>query len=265
MEVIPVKVTISTPDVHDQHMRGPADRHLVSVTVDLVIFTMRRDDLHVLLITRATEPFRGLPALPGGYVRESEPLDQAALRKLGQETGVDGTRLHLEQLRTYGAPGRDPRGRVITVAYLALGPNLADPPPEVPTQDAHWAPVREVLDGRRGGLAFDHSAILREALEKARSQLEYTTVATAFCAEPFSVADLRRIYESAWGLALDPSNFRRKVTRAENFIEPTGEFRGSEVGRPAALYRRGTAQLLYPPILRSGAVARAQFTSSTLR
>jgi 8-oxo-dGTP diphosphatase len=225
---------------------------------------MRRDELHVLLITRAIEPFLGQPALPGGYVREDEPLDEAALRKLGHETGVDGAQLHLEQLRTYGAPDRDPRGRVITVAYLALGPNLPDPPAGVPTQDAHWAPVQEVLDGPVR-LAFDHSAILREALEKARSQLEFTTVAAAFCAEPFSVADLRRIYESAWGLTLDPSNFRRKVTRAENFIEPTGEFRSSEVGRPAALYRRGTAQLLYPPILRSGAVARAQFTSSTRR
>lgn len=262
--MIQVKVTITGPDVHDHQMHRPAGGDLVSVTVDLVIFTMRRDELHVLLITRATEPFLGLSALPGGYVREGEPLDQAALRKLGEETGVDGARLHLEQVRTYGDPDRDPRGRVITVAYLALGPNLADPEPDVPTQDAHWAPVQEVLEGRVQ-LAFDHSAILREALEKARSQLEYTTVAAAFCAEPFSVADLRRIYESAWGLTLDPSNFRRKVTRAENFIEPTGDFRGSEVGRPAALYRRGTAQLLYPPILRSGAVARAQFTSSTLR
>lgn len=257
-------MTITGPDVHDQHMHRPAGEHLVSVTVDLVIFTMRRDELHVLLITRATKPFLGLPALPGGYVREGEPLDQAALRKLDQETGVDGAKLHLEQLRTYGDPDRDPRGRVITVAYLALGPNLADPEPEVPTQDAHWAPVQEVLEGRVR-LAFDHSAILREALEKARSQLEYTTVAAAFCTEPFSVADLRRIYESAWGLPLDPSNFRRKVTRAENFIEPVGEYRSSEVGRPAALYRRGTAQLLYPPILRSGAVARAQFTSGSLR
>jgi 8-oxo-dGTP diphosphatase len=234
----------------------------VSVTVDLAIFTVRQDQLQVLLVTRGKEPFRGLPALPGGYVRDSETLDVAALRKLSDETGVDGRQLHLEQLQTYGALGRDPRGRVITVAYLALGPDL--PEPQSGMQKAHWAPVETALGGPTE-LAFDHSAILREALEKARSQLEYTTVAAAFCRAPFSVGDLRHIYEAVWGLSLDPSNFRRKVTRAEHFIEPTGEHRISEIGRPAALYQRGTARLLYPPLLRSGDIARAQFTSSSLR
>jgi 8-oxo-dGTP diphosphatase len=227
----------------------------VSVTVDLAIFTVRHSELQVLLITRAKEPFRGRLALPGGYVRDTEPLDVAALRKLSNETGVNGKQLHLEQMRTYGDPGRDPRGRVITVAYLALGPDMPEPPDV--TQDAHWAPVETTLSAP-AELAFDHSVILREALEKARAELEYSTVAAAFCPTPFTVGDLHRIYEAVWGLRLDPSNFRRKVTRAKDFIVATGERRVSEPGRPAALYRRGPASLLHPPLLRAGDVTRVQ-------
>jgi 8-oxo-dGTP diphosphatase len=230
------------------------------VTVDLVIFTVRRGKLQVLLIRRATEPFGGMIALPGGYVQEGETLDQAALRKLSHETGVDGRQLHLEQLRTYGDPGRDPRGRIVTVAYLALSPDI--PEPQGATEDAHWAPVETVLDDTK--LAFDHFEILREAVDRAQSKLEYTTVAAAFCPAPFTVADLRHIYEVVWGISIDPSNFRRKVTRAENFLVPIGERRNSEPGRPAALYRRGPAHLLYPPLLRSPDAAREQFPSSSL-
>jgi 8-oxo-dGTP diphosphatase len=226
-------------------------RAVASVTVDLAIFTVRDDDLKVLLITRGNDPFLGSLALPGGYVRDGETLDEAALRELGEETGIDGRWLHLEQVRAFGAPDRDPRGRVVTVAYLALGPNLPDPEAGTDAKVASWVSVREVL-GWQSALAFDHSDILREALERARSQLEYTTVAMAFCREPFSVGDLRRVYEIVWNVTLDPSNFRRKVTRAEHFLEPTGERRRSETGRPAILYRRGPAKLLHPPLLRHG-------------
>jgi 8-oxo-dGTP diphosphatase len=229
----------------------------VAVTVDLAIFTVRQDALQVLLITRGKEPFRGQAALPGGYVKDGETLDEAAVRELGEETGIDGRRLHLEQLRTYGDPERDPRGRVITVAYLALGPDLPAPLAGSDAQAAHWVPVHTALASHTE-LAFDHTGILREALEKARWQLEYTTVATAFCPDPFSVGDLRGIYEAVWGISLDPSNFRRKVTRAGHFIEPTGHRRASAIGRPAALYRRGSDRLLYPPLLRSGDIARQQ-------
>jgi 8-oxo-dGTP diphosphatase len=197
-------------------------------------------------------------------VRDGEPLDEAALRELSEETGLDGRRLHLEQLRTYGAPERDPRGRIITVAYLALGPDLPLPVAGSDAQAARWASVESVLEGPTE-LAFDHSVILREARERARSLLEYTTVAAAFCPEPFSVSDLRHIYEVVWGIQLDPSNFRRKVTRAERFLDPTGERRYPEVGRPAALYRRGTARLLFPPLLRVDDVARAPFTAACLQ
>jgi len=242
----------------------PAGRPPMSVTVDLAIFTVRRDELYVLLVERGNQPFRGQLALPGGYVRDSETLDEAALRELGEETGIDGAQLHLEQRRAYGDPGRDPRGRVITVAYLALGPDMPAPRAGTDAQAAHWTSLATALGGS-AELAFDHRVILREALEQARSQLEYTTIAAAFCAAPFSVGDLRRIYEAVWGISLDPSNFRRKVTRAAQFIEPTGERRLSGTGRPAALYRRGTARLLYPPLLRSAEIAREQLASASPR
>lgn len=233
---------------------APAETLAVAVTVDLVIFTVRDGRLQVLLIERGHAPFAGEFALPGGYVRGRENLDQAARRELAEETGINGQQLHLEQLRTYGDPERDPRGRVITVAYLALGPDLPTPVAGTDASAARWAPVREVLGGRPP-LAFDHSAILREALEAACAQLEYTTVAAAFCCEPFSISDLRHVYEAVWGTPLDPSNFRRKVTRAERFLQPTGD-RRLQRGRPAALYRQGGARQLFPPLLRSGDVTQ---------
>jgi 8-oxo-dGTP diphosphatase len=234
---------------------GSAEASAVTVAVDLVIFTVRGGELQVLLIERGKEPFLGQPALPGGYVHQRETLDKAARRELEEETGIDGGQLHLEQLRTYGDPERDPRGRVISVAYLALGPDLPVPVAGTDARAARWVPVREALDGG-GQLAFDHLAILREALDRARSHLEYTTVAAAFCAEPFSISDLRHVYEAVWGVPLDPSNFRRKVTRAWQFVEPTGD-RRLQLGRPAALYRRGGARQLFPPLLRSSDITEA--------
>lgn len=234
----------------------PGRRHAVlSVTVDLVIFTVREDRLQVLLVERGKAPFLGRAALPGGYVREGETLDDTALRELREETGLDGRQLHLEQLKSYGDPDRDPRGRVITVAYLALGPDLPLPTAGTDARFARWAAVDAITPGE---LAFDHAVILGDALERARAQLEYTTVAAAFCPEPFSVSELRRVYEVVWGFPLDPSNFRRKVTGADGFLRPTGERRVAETGRPAALYHRGTAKLLYPPLLRSGSGERAR-------
>lgn len=222
----------------------------VSVTVDLVIFTVRDDTLQVLLVKRGKEPYLGQLALPGGYLRGEETLDEAALRELKEETGVDGSQLHLEQLRTYSDPKRDPRGRVITAAYLALGADLPAPVAGTDAREAHWVAVTDAL--REGTLAFDHATILRDGLERARAKLEYTSVATVFCQEPFTISELRRVYEVIWGLPVDPSNFRRKLTRADGFLEPTGDFRVPPAGRPAALYRRGPATLLMPPFLRAG-------------
>lgn len=224
-------------------------KHSAAMAVDLAIFTVHRDELRVLLVRRGNAPYRGMLALPGGHVGQKESLDAAALRELSEETGIDGRKLHLEQLKAYGDPGRDPRGRVITIAYLALGPDLPAPRAGSDAAEAHWVAVNDGL-GTQDELAFDHAIIVNDAIERARSQLEYTTVATAFCPEPFTITDLRRVYEAVWGISLDPSNFRRKVTRAEGFIVPTGESRILEIGRPAPLYRRGASRLLFPPLLR---------------
>jgi ADP-ribose pyrophosphatase YjhB (NUDIX family) len=218
---------------------------LMDVTVDLVILTVRASLLHVLLVERGKPPFEGRRALPGGYLRGRETLDEAALRELREETGVDGAHLHLEQLRTYSDPDRDPRGRVITTAYIALGADLPVPVAGTDARRAFWVPVDSATQ-----LAFDHAAILRDGVERARGKLEYTTVATVFCTEPFTIAELRHVYEAIWGTVLDPSNFRRKITNTAGFLEPTGMRRTPAAGRPARLYHRGPARVLMPPFLR---------------
>jgi 8-oxo-dGTP diphosphatase len=221
----------------------------VRLTVDLAILTVRECRLQVLLVERGNEPYRGRLALPGGFLRKDEDIGDAAHRELSEETGLDGTSLHLEQLRTYGAPDRDPRGRIVTVAYLAIAPNLPVPVAGSDARSARWEPVDAV--SAPGRLAFDHNEILDDAVERAREQLEYTTLATAFCGESFSIGELRQVYEVVWGMPLDPRNFNRKVTRTESFVIPTGEKRVPETGRPANLYRRGTATRLVPPMLRT--------------
>lgn len=237
-------------NVVDDRLKRSTGVELSLVTVDLAILTIRDDRLMVLLVERGAEPFLGRAALPGGRVRSDETLDEGAHRELLEETAIDSTPLHLEQLGAYGDPGRDPRGRVVTIAYLALGPNLPAPVGGTDAAHAFWAPVADLL-GEQGALAFDHARIVEDAVERTRSTLEYTTVATAFCPEPFTLPELRNVYEVVWGRSLDPSNFRRRATRAEGFVEPTGDQRPQATGRPAALYRKGAAALLSPPFLRS--------------
>lgn len=221
-----------------------------AVTVDLVVCTIRDDRLCVLLVRRGIPPYEGRWALPGGFVAEAEGLHEAAARELAEETGLDGAPIHLEQLASYGAPKRDPRQRVVSVAYLALAPELPDPTAGSDAAVAQWRPVEDVLAaGRR--LAFDHEAILRDGLERARAKLEYSPLATAFCAREFTVAELRQVYEVVWGVRLDPRNFHRKVTGSPGFLVPTGRYTTRNGGRPAQLYRRGDATILNPPITRS--------------
>lgn len=221
-------------------------RLLLQLTVDLAILTVREDRLHVLVIERANPPFQGELALPGGFLRADEDLRSAAVRELAEETGLDGDRFHLDQLGAYGRPDRDPRGPVVTVAYLAIAPDLPLPVAGSDARSARWMPV----DALPGPLAFDHDQILAEAVEAARSRLEFTTVATAFCDEQFTIGDLRHVYEVVWGTPLDPRNFNRKVANTEGFVVATGGKRTPETGRPAALYRAGPARVLNPPLLR---------------
>ena len=218
-----------------------------SVTVDLVLLTIRDGSLCALVVRRGIAPYKGRWALPGGFVLPHEDLDAAAVRELREETGVDASAGHLEQLGSYGTPGRDPRGRVVTVAYLALMPDLPAP---IAGSDATHAAWRAIDTAKPSTLAFDHGRILADGIERARAKLEYTPLATAFCPPEFTVADLRTVYETVWAAPLDPRNFHRKVTTTDGFLTPTGRATAGERGRPAQLYRRGTATLLHPPLLR---------------
>jgi 8-oxo-dGTP diphosphatase len=227
------------------------DRQLVHLTVDLAILTVRENVLQALVIERDNEPYQGQAALPGGFLRPGEHLRRAAERELDEETGLDGTALHLEQLAVYDDPDRDPRGRVVSVAYLAVAPDLPIPAAGSDARSARWAPVSAV----RATLAFDHTQILDDAVERARTRLEFTTLAAAFCGPAFTIGDLRNVYEVVWNTPLDPRNFSRKVAHTQGFIEPTGTKRNPDTGRPAALYQRGPAQTLNPPLLRATTTA----------
>jgi 8-oxo-dGTP diphosphatase len=208
-----------------------------ALTVDLAVFTIRDGVFRVLLAQRASEPFAGRWALPGGFVRPDESVTAAAWRELSVETGMPRFPGHLEQLRTYGEADRDPRMRVVSVAHLAFAPDLPDPNPGAgPTR---WWPVAEAPP-----LAFDHDRILADATERVRSKLEYTTLATRFVTEPFSLKDLYRVYEAVWGSPPDLPNFRRKVLSTNGFVIPVPS-------APELLYRRGDADVLQPALLRT--------------
>ena len=227
----------------------PQDYPPVAVTVDLVVLTIRDDALQVLLVRRGEEPFAGALALPGGFVRPDETLSQAAVRELTEETRLTLGAAHLEQLASYGDPGRDPRMRVVTVAYLALAPEMPLPQAGTDAAEARWVRVADVLDG--DVLAFDHPRILADGVERARAKLEYTPLAAAFCPPEFTIAQVRRVYEIVWGTTLDPRNFHRKVTGTPGFVIPAGTATAGDRGRPAQLYRAGPARQLHPPLLRS--------------
>lgn len=203
-----------------------------SVTVDVVVFSLvlPDDDLRVLLVRRKYEPFADMWALPGGFVRIDESLDDAAARELAEETGVSA--VYMEQLYTFGAPDRDPRSRIITVAYLAVIPMQA-----VRQQSgsdaaaAAWFSLHELPP-----LAFDHAHILDYALTRLRYKLEYTAVGFELLPDEFTLTELQRAYEIVLDEVLDKRNFRRKILSAD-IIQETGRKRREGEGRPAKLYR----------------------------
>jgi 8-oxo-dGTP diphosphatase len=229
------------------------------VAVDLVVLTVKNDALCALVIRRGIKPFKGQWALPGGFVRPRESLEAAVHRELLEETGIAAARVgHIEQLATFGMPKRDPREQIISVAYLAFVPNLPDPTAGGDANEARITPINLLIGGANDSskLAFDHDEILRVAIERTRAKLEYTSLATAFCAESFTINELRRVYEVVWGTTLDPANFHRKVTKTPGFIVATAETKCGEgvqhSGRPAQIYVQGSASLLHPALLRSG-------------
>ena len=209
----------------------------VAVTVDVVVFTVRGDSLQLLLVRRGEEPHAGDWALPGGFVRPDEDLDGAAARELGEETGVTEEHAYLEQLRSYGSPGRDPRMRVITVAYWAVCADLPAPAGGGDAAFADLVPVSMIESGSIQ-LAFDHGTIVRDALERLRSKLEYTAVGARFCPPEFTITELRRVYEAAWGTRLDAGNFQRNVRMSGSFerVRPGRAHQGSPGGRPPSLW-----------------------------
>jgi 8-oxo-dGTP diphosphatase len=219
------------------------------VTVDVVMLTIRQGQLSVLLVRRGGHPAKGAWALPGGFVQPAEDLDTAAQRELTEETGVAAAPAHLEQLRAYGAPDRDPRLRVVSVAYLGLMADLPRPAAGTDAADARFWPVADLEPDGGPVLAFDHRRIVSDGVERARSRLEHTSLATSFVEEPFTIADLRRVYEAVWGVTLHPANFRRKVLSTPRFVVPTGDERATGRGW-AELYRRGAGTVLHPAMLR---------------
>jgi len=204
------------------------------VTVDIVIFTLREGSLQVLLVKRGVPPFEGQYAIPGGFIREDESLEEAALRELHEETGVRN--VFLEQLYTFGDAKRDPRGRVITVAYYALiASDKLSLVAGADAAEAQWFPASSVPP-----LAFDHKSILDYALERLRNKLEYTTVGFQLLPEKFTLRELQAVYEVILGRPLDKRNFRRKLALL-GILKPLREWQRS--GRkPAQLFRFAAAR-----------------------
>jgi 8-oxo-dGTP diphosphatase len=200
-----------------------------SVTVDVVVFTLHKDELQVLLIRRGDPPFKDSWAIPGGFVESGESLEEAAARELHEETGL--ALPYLEQLYTFGDPGRDPRGWVISVVYISL----------IPTEEAHlragddaaeaaWHPAYALPK-----LAFDHAKILDSALTRLRYKLEYSAVGFQLLPDVFTLTELQSAYEIVLDEKLDKRNFRRKILQAGILVD-TNQTRTGE-GRPAKLYR----------------------------
>jgi 8-oxo-dGTP diphosphatase len=203
-----------------------------AVTVDIILFVFQQDQLRVLLIRRANEPYKGKWALPGGFVGEQENLYDAALRELKEETNVSN--VYLEQLYTFGEPGRDPRARVITVAYFALLSAEEVAQQEVhgatDVDDARWWDIYDLPE-----LAFDHQRILDYALQRLRWKLEWTALGFLLLPSEFTLSELQKVYETILNEPLDKRNFRRKILTAD-VLEPTGNMRAGD-HRPAKLYR----------------------------
>lgn len=221
-----------------------------AVTVDIVILTMSGGDLHVLLVRRGQAPFQGMWAIPGGFKLPTETLSEAARRELAEETGVDAASL-LTQFGAYGDPGRDPRMNVVTVGYLAVLRDVGTLAAGTDAADASLIAVSEILDGKVE-LAFDHMKILRDAIERVRTELEVTGIASAFVGTTFTLAELRAVYEAVWGVHLDGANFRRSIVAESGWVIPTGRRAqpGTSGGKPAELFRAGKAWKHGGPIRR---------------
>lgn len=210
----------------------------IAVTVDTAVLAIRDETLCVLGVQRANPPFKGYWSLPGRFVQPDETLEEAVAKGINDKARVIPS--WTEQLGTYSDPRRDPRMRVISVAYVGFDPK-GEPKPGYHADDAAWIDVFR----RPVEWAFDHGRIVNDAVRRAQSKLEYTPLATRFLPETFTVTDLRQVYEAVWNQPLTQSNFHRKATTARGFLTPTREKRGA-----ARLYKAGPTKLVYPPIRR---------------
>jgi 8-oxo-dGTP diphosphatase len=176
-----------------------------SVTVDIVIFTMQNNELKVLLIKRGLEPFKDKWAIPGGFVRMNESLEDAAIRELKEETGVKD--VYLEQLYSFGNPKRDPRGRVITISYMALiNSEKIKLKAATDVSAVQWFSIKNIPN-----LAFDHKKILDYSLKRLKWKFEYTTVAFSLLPKEFTLGEVQNIYEVVFNQQFDKRNFSKKI------------------------------------------------------
>lgn len=213
-----------------------------SVTVDIAAFTIVDGSLCVLVGRRREPPYKGRWALPGGPLGRGEDLEVAARRYLSAATATPGP-AWLRQIGAYGSPRRDPRGRAVSISWLAvIGAQALSAEAVV-----RAVPVLEVVAGR---FAFDHDVIIADAAQRLADELRTSNVATALCPDIFTIAQLREVYEIIWQTDLDPANFHRKVTAVGGFVEPTHLQTAGARGRPALLYRAGPTTSLSPPVPR---------------
>ncbi|MFH1637093.1 MAG: NUDIX domain-containing protein [Candidatus Woesearchaeota archaeon] len=225
-------------------MKSIHDYPKPSVTVDVIIFTIMEDDLKVLLVKRKITPFRGKWAIPGGFVRTDESLEAAAKRELLEETNVKN--IYLEQLYTFGSPKRDPRGRVITVAYFALvNPKDLDIRASTDASDVKWFSVYKLPE-----LAFDHEQMLEYSLQRLRYKLEYSTVCFQLLPKCFTLTDLQKAYETIFNRELDKRNFRKKILSL-GLINETGKITKGMAHRPAKLYSFDRKHMLLDNFIRA--------------
>jgi 8-oxo-dGTP diphosphatase len=201
-----------------------------AVTTDAVVFTIFDNKLRLLLIKRGADPYKGSWAIPGGFLEMDEGLDECARRELKEETGLE--KIYMEQLYTFGAPERDPRERVITVAYYAITPHgniKLDAASDA--SDADWFPIDKLPK-----LAFDHDKIIHMAHNRLKMGLDYSALAFHFLPETFTLSEAQKVYEIVRNNQIDKRNFRKSITNS-GIIEETGELRCEGSHRPARLYR----------------------------
>ena len=227
-------------------------------TVDIALFTIRSGVMSLLLVRRGEHPEKGKWALPGGFVNlgngeygQGEDLDDAASRKLAEENGLEVFPGYLEQLKTYGSPWRDRRGRVFSTAYVGMMSELPTPRRGGDAADTHFFAAGDLKSADGPELAFDHLEIAQDALERVRGKMEYEgRLAASFLTQPFTIPELRRVYEAVWGGAVHRGDFRRKVLSVADFLAPTGDVDTGTGGPPADLYRLGGNTQFHPPMLR---------------